>query len=157
MCRDFSCKKQETVDNLNKTAIIDTTNNMDVAISLQYIGKIDIDIYRCITSDIDTDEVIITDERIKHIKGHHPGHYEEIEPFMGIAVSGPAYILEDAANTGLILKQVDDEKVRMHIVLKVHTSTDIKGYKNSIISAWKISESRWNSYLRNKKILYNRE
>lgn len=130
---------------------------MDVAISLQYIGKIDIDIYRCITSDIDTDEVIITDERIKHIKGHHPGHYEEIEPFMGIAVSDPDYILEDAANTGLILKQVDDEKVRMHIVLKVHTSTDIKGYKNSIISAWKISESRWNSYLRNKKILYNRE
>lgn len=130
---------------------------MDVASSLQYIGKIDIDIYRCITSDIDTDEVIITDERIKHIKGHHPGHYEEIEPFMGIAVSDPDYILEDAANTGLILKQVDDEKVRMHIVLKVHTSTDIKGYKNSIISAWKISESRWNSYLRNKKILYNRE
>lgn len=157
MCRDFSCKKQEIVDNLNKTAIIDTTNNMDVASSLQYIGKIDIDIYRCITSDIDTDEVIITDERIKHIKGHHPGHYEEIEPFMGIAVSDPDYILEDAANTGLILKQVDDEKVRMHIVLKVHTSTDIKGYKNSIISAWKISESRWNSYLRNKKILYNRE
>lgn len=32
------------------------------------VGKIDREIYKCITKDIVTDEVIITDERIGHIK-----------------------------------------------------------------------------------------
>lgn len=32
------------------------------------VGKIDQEIYQCITNDIVTDEVIITDERIEHIK-----------------------------------------------------------------------------------------
>ena len=32
------------------------------------IGKIDIEIYKCVAEDIVTDEVIITDERIGHIR-----------------------------------------------------------------------------------------
>ena len=32
------------------------------------VGYIDIEKYRCITDDITTDEVIITEERIHHIK-----------------------------------------------------------------------------------------
>ena len=35
---------------------------------MHLIGKIDKNIYKCITEDIVTDEVIITDERIRHIK-----------------------------------------------------------------------------------------
>ena len=40
------------------------------------VGKIDQEIYQCITNDIVTDEVIITDERIEHIKERHPNDYE---------------------------------------------------------------------------------
>ncbi len=36
------------------------------------IGKIDIEIYKCVAEDIVTDEVIITDERIQHIKADIP-------------------------------------------------------------------------------------
>ena len=32
--------------------------------NLHYIGKLDIEIYKCVTADIQTDEVIITDERV---------------------------------------------------------------------------------------------
>ena len=41
------------------------------------IGKIDKNIYKCITDNIATDEVIITDERIQHIKDRHPNDYEK--------------------------------------------------------------------------------
>ena len=41
------------------------------------IGKIDIEIYKCVAEDIVTDEVIITDERIQHIKSRHPDDYEK--------------------------------------------------------------------------------
>ena len=39
---------------------------------MQVIGKIDIDKYCCVIDDIVTSEVIITDERIQHIKDRHP-------------------------------------------------------------------------------------
>jgi len=35
--------------------------------SVYYVGKIDIQIYRCVTSDITTDELIITEKQIEHI------------------------------------------------------------------------------------------
>lgn len=40
------------------------------------IGKIDREIYKCITEDIRTDEVIITNNQIQHIKDRHPEAYE---------------------------------------------------------------------------------
>ena len=121
------------------------------------ICDLDIETYRCITPDIPTREVILTTERMEHIKSHHPGHFEQIAPFLKAAVEAPDYILEDAPNTGLILKAVSGNGIRLQMVLRIHTSADSPGFKNSIISAWKISESRWNNYLRNKKILYKSE
>ena len=48
---------------------------------MYYIGKIDIKIFRCIADNIQTDEVIITDERIAHIKEKHPNDYERYYRF----------------------------------------------------------------------------
>ena len=121
------------------------------------ICDLDIEKYRCITANIAANEVIITDERIEHIRNHHPGHFELIEPFLEEAIASPDYILEDAPNTGLILKAIEKNGLRIQMVLRVHTAADSPGFKNSILSAWKISEARWNNYLRNKKILYKSE
>lgn len=99
----------------------------------------------------------MTEERIQHIQTRHPGHFEDIEPFLEDAIISPDYILEDTPNTGLVLKWIEENGVRFQLVLRLHTSSDPNGRKNSIISAWKISESRWNNYVRNKKILYKSE
>ncbi len=118
---------------------------------------IDIETFKCITNDITTDEVIITEERIQHIKERHNNDFLEIQPYIQDILSMPDYILADSKreNTGLILKQITENNgLKVQVVLRVHTSKDRKGLKNSIISAWKISDSRWNNYLRNKKILY---
>lgn len=40
----------------------------------------------------------------------------------------------------------------MSIVLRICTSEDEPGYKNSIISSWEISDKRLQNYLRNKQI-----
>lgn len=124
---------------------------------IHFIGKLDMSLYRCVSSRITTDEVVITDERIRHIHSRHPGHYDAIAPFLQMAIAKPDYILEDTPTSGLILKMVENHGVRMQIVLRLHTAADTPEYKNSVISAWKISESRWNNYLRNKHILYKRK
>lgn len=125
---------------------------------MRYVGKLDKSIYRCITGDIISDEVIITDERMEHIKVRHPGHLEKVMPFLAVAVEAPDYILEDVnPHTGLVLKQVEENGLRFQVILRIQTPADHSGFQNSVISAWVISERRWNNYVRSRKILYKRE
>lgn len=122
------------------------------------IGRIDIKKYQCVSDSITTDEVIITDERMQHIRDNHPGAYEKIAPYLQTALNEPDYILKDKhADSGLVLKLIEDNGLRLQIVLRLHTSRGQEGYKNSIISAWDISQERWRNYIKNKKVLYKHE
>lgn len=42
-----------------------------------HICRLDIAKYKCVTPDIITDEVIITDKQIEHIKERHPHDFEK--------------------------------------------------------------------------------
>ena len=42
------------------------------------LGKIDRKIYKCITDDVATDEVILTDNQLQHILERHPETYPDI-------------------------------------------------------------------------------
>ena len=126
---------------------------------MHFIGKIDRCIYRCITEDITTDEVIITDERIQHIKDRHPNDYEEYYRYLKSIVEAPDFIVEtNKAHTALILKEIitADER-RFKIILRLKTSMDKPEFKNSIITFMKINEREWSRLLRNKRILYKKE
>lgn len=46
-----------------------------------HICKLDIDKYKCVTSDIITYEVIITDKQIEHIKERHPYDFEKYSDY----------------------------------------------------------------------------
>ena len=121
-----------------------------------FIGRIDLDIYKCITEDIVTDEVVITNNQIEHIKERHEDVLETILENMKEIIENPDYIIEDRReNTGLIVKKIESSD-NIQMVLRICTSKAPKGYKNSIISSWKISEKRLQNYLRNKRILYKK-
>lgn len=116
-----------------------TTAKEKTGVEVHTVGKINRDIYKCITDDIVTDEVIITDERIAHIKERHPSDYETVLEHMSEAIRKPDFILKDGRkNTGLIIKAMREENIQT--VLRIHTSEDEEGYKNSIISCWRISK-----------------
>ena len=42
------------------------------------IGRLDKKIYNCITKDIVVDEVVITENQIKHIKERHPDIFNNL-------------------------------------------------------------------------------
>lgn len=122
------------------------------------IGKIDKSIYRCITANIITDEVVITDNQVKHIFERHPEDYETLIENLKVALNNPDYIIKDKhQNTGLVVKQLNTKTGYIQIVLRICTVEDESGYKNSVISCWKISKKRLENYLRNKEILYKKE
>ncbi len=131
-----------------------TTGVQDV----HYIGKIDRNIYKCVTEDIKTDEVIITNNQIQHIKDRHPNDYERYFKYAEEVISAPDYILEaNKPDTAFILKHITDSGKNYEMILRLKTSKDPDEYKNSIITFLKVEEKRYRRYLRTKKILYKSE
>ena len=125
---------------------------------MHYIGKLDKKIYKCVTKDIRTDDVIITDERIKHIKERHPNDYERLCSDLPKIRSNPDYIVSsNKNNTAVVLKEMFDNNEKFKLILRISVKNDPKGYKNSIISFWHIGDTTWKKTLKNKKILYKSE
>lgn len=122
------------------------------------IGKLDRNIYKCITDDIVTDDVIITDNQIQHIKERHPNDYERFSSYLSQIISDPDYIIEaNRPYTAVILKEIEENGEKFQTILRLCTSHDPSGYQNSIITFLRIDEKRWNRYLRTKTILYRKE
>lgn len=125
---------------------------------MRTIGKIDIDIYRVVSDSFVTDDVVITDERVEHIKKRHPNDFEQYERYLKDIVQNPQCILDDdAPSTAVILNRYTDCDRHFRLVLRLAVPTDPVGYLNSIITFMEISERKYQKYLRNKKILYKSE
>ncbi len=131
---------------------------MKEVIEVHAVGKIDREIYKCVTEDIVTDEVIITDERIQHIKDRHPDDYERFCGYIPEIIANPDYIIRaNKPNTAVILKEVIKNGEKFQLVLRILTSGDNPNFKNSVITFLNVSERTWKKYLRNKEILYKSE
>jgi apolipoprotein N-acyltransferase len=125
---------------------------------VEVIGKLNIELYRVVSQNIKTDEVIITDERIQHIQERHPNDFERYSKYMKDIVSDPQYILEaNKPNTAFLLKEYEEAGERFQLILRLAVEGDTPGYKNSIITFLKVEEKRYKRYLRTKKILYKFE
>ena len=146
------------VDKSGKGGIIGSDNKRMAVDDVHYIGKIDVSIYKCVSEDIVTDEVIITDERIQHIKDRHPNDFERYYVYMSEIIEQPDYIIEaNKPNSALILKDFSSGEERFKTILRLVTSNDDPAFKNSIITFMKINESEWKRLINNKKVLYKRE
>ena len=122
------------------------------------VGRIDIEKYRCVAQGIVTDEVIITEERIEHIKQRHPQDYERYVSYLPQIIAEPSYIVEaNKPNTAVILKEVESQGERFKLILRLKVHSDPAEYQNSVLSFWRIGETTWRKLLKNKNILYKAE
>lgn len=126
--------------------------------SVHPVTKLDIEKYKCVSENITTDEVIITDERIQHIKDRHPNDYERYAQYLPEIVGNPDYIIRDKRPyTAVVLKQIVENNERFRISLRLKTPNDNPDYKNSVLTFLKIREKEWERLVRNKEVLYKRE
>ncbi len=146
------------VDNSGGNGIIKSKNVETAVRDVNYVGKIDREIYKCVTEDIVTDEVIITENQIFHIREKHPNDYERFGKYIPQILAEPDYILEaNKPNTAFVLKRIEEEGKNFQLILRIKTSKDIEDYKNSIITFLKIKDKEWRRCIKNKKILYKKE
>jgi len=99
--------------------------------------------------------VIITDERIGHIKERHPGDFERYVEYLTEIIQNPDYILKaNKPNSALLLKSFAENGKNYKLILRLQTSTDQSEYKNSIITFQKVEDRRYIRYTKSDKVLY---
>ncbi|MBR4152654.1 MAG: hypothetical protein IKT98_06800 [Selenomonadaceae bacterium] len=124
---------------------------------MHFVCKLNKDLYRVVTTDIASDEVIITEERIEHIKKRHPNDFETFASFFAETINNPDYILEgNSEHTFLLLKEIMTENRPVKLILRLKTSQDPAEYKNSIITFTRTDKKEFLRLLAKKKILYQR-
>jgi len=122
-----------------------------------FVGRIDFERFRGFFPGMTTDEVIITDERIEHIRERHPYDFERYQGYMREMVESPDYILEaNKPNSAVLLKEFTEDGKQFQAILRLHTSEDDLEFKNSVITFMKLKRSRYATYTRTKKVLYKR-
>lgn len=125
---------------------------------MNFICKIDRELYRVVEEDLVTDEVIITEQQILHIEEGHPGDFERLAEYIPQILQEPDYILRgNRPHTALVLKQIETPEFEAEVILRLKVSSDPKEYKNSIITMWKISKKRFQRLLRQGDTLYKKE
>ena len=150
---EYATIKTRTTNSIEKC----TVESSEVA-ALHHVTRLNIEKYKCVSEDIITDEVIITDERIQHIKDHHPNDYERFSTYIAAAIESPDYIIEDKQPaTAMVLKHIEESGEHFRLAVRLATSNDNPEYKNSVLTFLKIREKEWRRLLKNKKILYKAE
>ncbi len=125
---------------------------------MNFICKINRELYRVVEDDLVSDDVIITEQQILHIEEGHPGDYARLSAYVPQALQEPDYILRgNRPHTALVLKQITTPELTAEVVLRLKVSSDPEEYKNSIITMWNLSPKRFRRLLRQSEILYKKE
>lgn len=153
----MAARGEKAVAKLTDSGIIKRNERNGGRQDVQFVGKIDRELYKCVSEGITTDEVIITDERVEHIRERHPGDYERYFNYLTEIVECPDYILEaNKPNSALLLKSFSESKKNYKLILRLKTSRDPEGFKNSVISFQKVEDKRYSRYTHSEKVLYKR-
>lgn len=124
---------------------------------MQYIGKLNRGRLGRYRKKIVTDDIILTEERMKHIYESHKNDYDKIMRYMKTTILNPDEILESlqSEDTIFFIKKID--KNNLNVVIKLNTTNNNKHPKNSVMTAWIIRDKNLVKLRNKNKILYKYE
>lgn len=138
--------------------IIKANDSRTAVQDVHYIGKINLEIYKCFSEDIQTDEVIITDNRIEHIierRGRE--FYEKFSGSFNSILTDPDYIFSDKnPNTAIVSKRFTKHSKSINVILRLSVKGDNPDFKNSILTVIGENNKRFEQRLRNNVPLYSK-
>ena len=123
---------------------------------MYYIGKIDLNKIGKYKNKVVTDEVVLTDERKRHILNNHVNDYEKIIKNISRVILNPREILEDHKNNNTLLFVDKLEQNNLNVIIKLSTINNDKHPKNSVMTAWIIRDSNLKKLRKKNKIIYKR-
>ena len=123
---------------------------------MRYIGKIDLSIIENSFGKLPTNEVVLTDERMQHIKEKHADDFLLLEEYGRDILENPDIILNDEKreNTIFVIKHIIE--TNMNIIVKLAIPEDDKHPKNSVMTAYRLRDSNLKKLEKKHKILYKK-
>lgn len=109
---------------------------------IRFLGKIkkEVMIIEKEFGKIQTDEIIVTNEREEHIKVRHPEDYELFIKYGAETAHDPDIIIKDGKNEGTVFMIRKLSNTNLNVVVRVALETDEEGLKNSVMTFYRIRE-----------------
>lgn len=124
---------------------------------IQSLGKINTQILEKEYGKIQTDEIIVTNERIAHIKERHPEDYELFERYGYESVISPDLIVKDIKHCGTVFMIKKLPETNLNVVVRVVLGTDDSKLKNSVMTFYRIREKNLKKLIEKNRVLYKKE
>lgn len=134
-----------------------SVNEVSAVAEIRNIGKINIKILEKEFGKIQTDEIIVTNERIAHIQERHPQDYELFMKYGTNSIQNPDYVIKDLKHAGTVfmVKRLPD--TNLNVVVRVVLDTDKEGLKNSVMTFYRIRERNLKKLIEKNSLLYKKE
>ena len=126
-------------------------------IEIIHIGHIDASHLTAAFGILQTTEVIITDERIAHIKERHPEDFALFEQYHREVVEAPDFLIQDGKHKGTVFAVKKLPETNLNVVIRLVLDTDDPKLKNSIMTFYRIREKNLKKLLERNALLYIRE
>lgn len=126
-------------------------------IEMTVLGSLDPTPLTSTFGQLQTTEVIVTNERIAHIKERHPEDYLLFEQYGREAILWPDMLIQDSKHAGtvFVIKKLPDSN--LNVVLRLVLDTDDPNFKNSVMTFYRLRERNLKKLLEKNPLLYSRE
>ena len=124
---------------------------------IQSLGNIDIQVLTKEFVKIQTDEIIVTNERISHIKERHPEDYNLFEKYGRESVISPDLIIKDLKHCGTVFMVKKLPETNLNIVVRVVLEKDDNNLKNSVMTFYRIRDKNLKKLIEKNRLLYKKE
>ncbi|MCM1268334.1 MAG: PBECR2 nuclease fold domain-containing protein [Bacteroidales bacterium] len=121
------------------------------------LGTLNVSVFEKEFGKLRTNEIIITGERITHIREHHLIDYELFEKYGAQCVQNPDYIIKDNKNKNTVFMIKKLSNTNLNVVSKLALDTDKKELKNSVMTFYRIRERNLTKLLSKNIILYKKK
>ena len=103
-----------------------------------------------------TDELIVTNERIEHIRIRHFEDFELFEKYASSVVADPDYIIKDEKNKNTVFLTKNLESTNLNLIVKVVLESNEHDIKNSVMTFYRIREKNLKKLINKNKTLYKK-
>lgn len=124
---------------------------------LKKLGKLNAQLLESEFGKLSTDEIIVTDERIKHIALRHPEDMTLFLQYASSAVEHPDFIVKDEKNSHTVFMILQLPETNLNVVVKLNLEIDHDGLKNSVMTFYRIRHKNLQKLMRKNKVLYKKE
>ena len=162
--RRVECKMQKEliakpIEKVADSGIINlkSANEESSVTEIRNLGKINIEVLEKEFGKIQTDEIIVTNERIDHIKERHPEDYDLFEKYGEESVSSPDLIIKDIKHQGTVFMVKKLPETNLNVVVRVVLETDDSKLKNSVMTFYRIREKNLKKLIEKNGMLYKKE